>query len=117
MFSETGKTDLPDEAIVLRAGIMDPGDVRDNALSHADKYPDRREWGVSVNCLPGASVEEIARAMGKFNKMMRVSNMGKIREAGLRLIPDGRPDGHSNIMFDHEPTEEEILSLIAAFED
>ncbi len=95
-------------------------DLRGNVLSHYDKIlaeEGREEWALSVNCVPGLDVEDTARQAARLNRQMCVSTVGAIRSLGYEVRPDWTEDGHTNILFDAEPTDDELLALRGVFSD
>jgi hypothetical protein len=117
---ETAGGRLPDEAFVVRAGIMELGDLRDNVDDHYYRVLTEEqieEWAMSVYCIPDQSAEYIARKAKKRNRKMCVSTVGEIRAVGYEVRSDWDEDGHSNIMFDEEPTDEDLLTVKDVFSD
>ena len=114
--------ELPLEAVVVRAGIMELGDLEDNARNHYDrasKYENREEWALSVNSIPDLSADEIAKRAKKLNKQMRVSTVGAIEalDCVREVRSDWREDGHSNIVLHGEPSLDDLLSIKGVFSD
>lgn len=114
--------ELPLEAVVVRAGIMDLADLEENARNHYDivsKYEDREEWALSVNSIPGLSADEIAKRAKKLNKRMCVSTVGAIEalDCVREVRSDWREDGHSNIVLYGEPSLDDLLSIRGVFSD
>jgi len=109
---------LPPEAVVVRGGIMLLENLRDNVLNHYDKVlveEGREEWALSVNCVPGLDVEATAKQAARLNRQMCVSTVGAIESLGYELRPDWTDDGHVNILFDTEPTDDDLLALRGVF--
>jgi hypothetical protein len=109
---------LPNEAFVLRAGIMYEQDLMNNVLDHYDKVLEeegREEWALSVHSLPDLGINAIARRAGKRHRCMKVSRVGFLRMAGLEVRPDGRPDGHSNILLKGEPILDDLIGIRRLF--
>lgn len=97
---------------------MDLRDLRDNARNHCDRVwqqEEREEWAISVNCVPDSSVEEVAARAKRLNRQMCVSTVEEIRAVGYEVRSDWREDGHSNIVFDGEPTEYDLLRVKSVF--
>jgi hypothetical protein len=113
---------LPLDAVVVRAGIMDLEDLRDNARNHYDrvsKYEGREEWALSVNSIPDLSAEDIAKRTKKRNRQMCVSRVGAIEalDCVSEVRPDWREDGHSNIVFHAEPSRDDLARVREVFSD
>ncbi len=112
--------ELPLEAVVVRAGIMELADLEDNARNHYDrvsKYENREEWALSVNSIPDLSADEIAKRAGKPNKQMCVSTVGAIEalDCVREVRSDWREDGHANIVLYGEPSLDDLLSIKSVF--
>lgn len=112
--------ELPLEAVVVRAGIMDLADLQENARNHYDrvsKYEGREEWALSVNSIPDMDAAEIAKISRKLNRKMCVSTVGAIEALdcvkGVRS--DWRADGHANIVFHSEPSWDDLLEVKRTF--
>jgi hypothetical protein len=88
-------------------------DVRDNILDHHDRWPN--EWAMSVNCIPGLTPKQISLRAARPNPKIRVARVRRIRDLQYEVRLDNRPDGHANVMFPHEPTDEELTALIKTF--
>jgi len=73
---------FPDEALVVRGGRCLPGSLQSGTSEHF-KVPG--VTGFSVQCEPGATVAELARA-GQFpHGSVGVTSVGRIRELGLEV--------------------------------
>ena len=95
-------------------------DLADNARNHFDivsKYEGREEWALSVNSIPDAGAEDIARRAAKPNKMMRVSTVGAVEALGCvrEVRSDWTENGHANIVFHAEPSCDDLLSVESVF--
>jgi hypothetical protein len=107
---------LPPDAVVIRGGTMQLEDLISNAQSHNDKT-DGREWALSCNSIPGLTAEEVAQRAKRLNGQMCVSQVGMLRDLGYEVRPDGVENGHSNIMFNGEPTLEDLRRIRNAFSE
>jgi hypothetical protein len=117
---EADRPKLPLDAVVVRAGVMELDDLRDNARNHYDrvsKYEDREEWALSVNSIPDLSAEEIAKRTKKLNRKMCVSTVGAIEalDCVSEVRSDWREDGHSNIVFHAEPSWDDLMRVKEVF--
>lgn len=95
-------------------------DLQGNVRNHYDKVlaeEGREEWALSVNCIPDLSVEEVARRAGRLNRQICVSTVGEISSLDCEVRPDWRENGHSNIVFNGEPTDEDLLMVRSVFSD
>jgi hypothetical protein len=114
--------ELPLEAFVVRAGVMELADLEDNARNHYDrvsKYEDREEWALSVNSIPDLSAEEVAERAKKLNRQMCFSTVGEIEalDCVREMRSDWREDGHANIVFYAEPNWDDLQSVKQVFSD
>jgi hypothetical protein len=111
-----GGPELPDDAYVMRGGMMTLENLRTNAEAHFDEFG---EYGLSVFSVPGMSVQELALLANRPNRTMRVSTCARIRAVGYLIVrseEEGGP-GHADIKLPEEPTDE-ILQVIAdVFDD
>ena len=78
---------VPDEAIVVRGGTL--GDQQAAADSAEDAELHIGVYGLSVECFCVASVDEALRATRRPHPQVRLSTAGRIRDAGLEVIPTG----------------------------
>lgn len=80
------RAELPpdDAAIVLRAGVMDTGNVRRAAERTFDLYA---VYGISVEGVIGESVQNACRSARIANyRRVRLSTFGRLRDAGFALL-------------------------------
>lgn len=118
MPDEQAAEGLPDGACVIRGGEMGLDNLRTNVGNHYDlvlELEGREEWALSVNCIPGANLREVAMKARRPNPKMCVSTVGRIRALGLEVRPDGKENGHSNIVFGSAPTDEELEMVRGVF--
>lgn len=97
---------------------MELRDLRKNVEDHHVAVlaeEGREEWAMSVYCIPGKSAEYIAKQARKLNPKMCVSTVGEIRAVGYEVRSDWEEDGHSNIMFDTQPDDEDLLTVKSVF--
>lgn len=80
------------------------------------------EYAISVNCIPGLSVDELAERAGLVHPKVRVSTVGAITDVGFSVEPTpGRrnTDGHCSVYLtrgrDHAPNGIEVARLAEAF--
>jgi hypothetical protein len=116
----TSYPELPLEAFVVRAGIMGLADLMENTRNHYDlisELEDREEWALSVHSIPDLSPEDIARRAKKPNRMMCVSTVGAIEALNCvrEVRSDWKENGHANIVFHSEPSDEDLLAVKEVF--
>ena len=71
---------------------------------------------MSVNCLPGKSPKAVARASRLPNPTLCATTVGRIQALGYDVCLDpGRKDGHANVQFEAEPSDEELETLRRVF--
>jgi hypothetical protein len=102
--------------VVIRGGTMQLDDLINNVLSHNEKT-DGREWALSCNSIPGLTAEEVAQRARRPNSQMSVSQVDRLRDLGCEVRPDGVPNGHSNIVFDGEPTLDDLRRVQNVFSE
>jgi hypothetical protein len=110
----SGGPDLPDDAHVVRGGVMSLDNLRTNVEAHFDEYG---EYAISVFSVPGMSVYELALLAKRPNRTMRVSACARIRGLGYEIVrseEEGGP-GHADIKLPEEPTDEILQSIADAF--
>lgn len=109
---------MPDEAFVIRGGVMHLDDLRTNVDNHYDmvlEAEDREEWALSVNSIPGLRIRDLALKAQRPNPKMCVSTVGRVRALGHEVRPDWEENGHSNIVFGSEPTDADLERVKAVF--
>jgi hypothetical protein len=111
-------TYLPDEAVVVRGGVMRRKHIR-VALCAA-----LRKTGtpcLSVWSAPDRDADEVARlarAHGEHympHSEMQTSCAGRLRAEGFALEPTG-PEGHYSLAVPQTPTDDDIDRLIGSFD-
>jgi hypothetical protein len=104
---------LPDEAYVVRGGLMESSTMLTNAEVHNLEHPG--EWAISVACLldtPPGTIGERSPYPGRW---MRVSTVGAIRSIGHDVVRAGR-EPHANLVLGCEPSEEVWDQLRSVFD-
>lgn len=82
---------LPDNALVIRGGRNRPEDIERGTGTHPSGIS-----GISVECAPGKSVEELAAAVP--HGQMGVTTVGKVRQAGGDVVRTaGRSPNHATL--------------------
>ncbi|GIT80159.1 hypothetical protein LLS1_18280 [Leifsonia sp. LS1] len=96
---------LPDDAIVVRGGIMLRASVEAAAVTN---YRDYGFYGVSTFAIPGLTASEIWEKSPKIAppnyRRIRVTTAGAVRAAGFELSPTWESD-HFDIVLDNPPDE------------
>jgi hypothetical protein len=104
---------LPDDAVVVRGGLMIAADLVLGAQSHFDA---RGIYALSVFSVPGISADEIARGVPLPHSMIRESTTGRLRAAGYEVVRSPGPPGHADLMLPNPPTDDDWRALDAAFD-
>jgi hypothetical protein len=105
---------LPDDAIVVRGGVMLTTDLATNLQVYNQMYPG--QWGISVACEPNSAADDLAQRAPFRNRLMRVSTVGAIRGLGHDVVATGTPP-HATLMLAQEPTEEDWEALRSVFSE
>jgi hypothetical protein len=110
---------LPDEAIVVRGGMMGSPSLRSNAgVSSAELGI----WAISVWAYPEQTAEEVAEEARRVDEValpqgkLRFSMAGRIRSAGYDLIATNQR-GHYSLVVPAEPTEAVWDDLRSIFDE
>jgi hypothetical protein len=105
---------LPDEAIVVRGGIMAHDTLNENAWDHCrDVLAERGwQWGLSVFSHPSADVATICRIAWPILRhgQVRLSTVGALRASGYDVVPDGEK-GHCLIPLGPPPWDDDWHAL------
>jgi len=101
---------LPDDAFVVRGGVMNVRDLEVGAYTHYDMTGD---YALSVFCVPGSTVEETAIVAERPNAQIRVSTVGRIRGAGYEVTLSEPPPGHSDLHLPSPPSDADWDTLRA----
>jgi hypothetical protein len=105
---------LPDGAIVIRGGRMDPRRLLRRAARDRERLG---RFGISGFGATSAkmTLEELIRRAGMPHPELQRSTVGRIREAGFKIERTGRWP-HCTIDLGEAPDEETTARLIAAFD-
>jgi hypothetical protein len=98
---------LPDEAFVVRGGLMDSRGMRTNAEDHhLEKAQEGlEEWAISVWSAPALEPDAIVLRCPIPHGTIQVSTVGAIRVLGCDVVRSEPPPLHADLMFPSEPTE------------
>jgi hypothetical protein len=109
-------TEVPDDSFVVRFGgkKFKAEDLMARALTHY-MQTNGREFGLSVNTLPGKSPDEIATAARRPNAQYRYATAREIRAIGLDFADEIDEDGHTNVLFPNPPTPEQFRDFAEVF--
>lgn len=107
---------VPDDAIVLRGGVLDIRDIREQA---EDEFRRCGTYSISTVCAPGRTLEETARIGRRPNRLIRKTTAGRLRERGFKVAPPQLEISHSNLIMAEQRTvtEEDWSRLDAAFDE
>lgn len=120
--SPAAEPPFPDDAFVLRAGVLEVSSLEANATNHmVDTLHEtgRLEWAISVACRGGVSVDELAKEAGekvwKFSERprMRASTVGALRARGYDVVPDDLP--HALILLPKSPAGADYVAVESTF--
>jgi hypothetical protein len=86
---------VPNDSIVIRGGILDVRDVREQA---EDEFRRCGTYSISVATKPGATLGEIARVAQLRNAKIRKTTVGVLRAWGFDVTPPKGRKQHSNLL-------------------
>lgn len=104
---------LPDSAVVVRGGLMQPADLAVGAESQFDL---EGFYALSVFSVPGRTADEIATGVPLPHSAIRESTVGRVRAAGYDVAPSPGPPGHADLLFSAPPTEADWRTLDEIFD-
>jgi hypothetical protein len=115
---------LPDEAVVVRGGTMEPGRTAEKA---EDQFNDTGVYGLSVWSAAGMSAIEIAWLARSYDdpdadppikflphKQMRTSTVARLEDRSFALAPRS-PYGHYLLTLPAPPSDDDHAALQEAF--
>jgi hypothetical protein len=95
-----GGEELPDDAFVVRGGMMTVENLRTNVEAHFDEH------------------QELALLANRPNRQMRVSTCARIRSLGYEIVrSEDEGPGHADIKLPEEPTDEVLRQIADAFDE
>lgn len=104
---------LPDDAVVVRGGLMLAADLAISAQSHFDI---EGVFALSVFSVAGASAATIATTVPLRHSKIRESTVGRLRSAGFDVVSSPGPPGHADLVLSSPPTDDDWTKLGAAFD-
>ena len=104
---------LPDDAIVVRGGLMLAADLAVGAQSHFDAHG---FYALSVYCVPGRTADEIAIGVPLRHSNIRASTVGRLRSAGYEIVASPGPPGHADLVLPTPPTDHDWKALDRVFD-
>jgi hypothetical protein len=105
---------LPDDALVLRGGHMQPDTLETNALT---EYDASGRYALSVFSAPGLDREQLARVAAQPRGQVRLSTVGRIRTAGYEIVrSENIAPAHADLILPNPPTDADYEAVIAAFD-
>jgi hypothetical protein len=108
-------TDFPDDAVVVRGGLMNLVDVYRSVMF---EYDETGRYGLSVSCLAGMTTDALAALAAIPNAKIRVSTVARVQAVGCEVIHDPLPGypAHALVTFEQEPSERQLVALTDAFD-
>ncbi len=104
---------LPDDAVVVRGGLMSAADLSLGAQTHFDA---EGAYALSVFSVPGKTADEIARGVPLPHSMIRESTVGRLRAAGYDVVSSLGPPGHADLILPNPPTDDDWQALDKTFD-
>lgn len=104
---------LPDDAIVVRGGLMLPSDLGLSAQSHFDV---EGFHALSVYSVPGMTADEIAVGVPLRHSKIRASTVGRVRAAGYDIVRSPGPPGHADLVLPTPPADHDWSALDRIFD-
>ena len=92
---------------------MEPRQLEINAYTHYDEHG---TYALSVCSLPTRDFDLVARVANLPNRQLRVSSVGRIRDAGYEVVRSEPPPAHADLILRGEPTDEDWETLRAVFD-
>jgi hypothetical protein len=107
---------LDDDQVVVRGGLNELDTLR-AAVENAVDDPQVGRYEITVIIgVRGEAVGDIAArtALLRRHRKVRQSTVGALRRLGLEPV-DCETDGHCQVVFGRQPTDEELLAFARAF--
>lgn len=104
---------LPDDAVVVRGGLMLPADFARGVQSHFDT---EGVYALSVFSTARRTADEIAIAVPLPHPKIRTSTVGRVRAAGYDVVSSPGPPGHADLLLRKPPTDDDWRTLDRIFD-
>jgi hypothetical protein len=106
---------LPDEAVVVRGGVMNPKDLEVSAHSHFDEFG---AYALSVHSRAEMSADEISAFAGIPHGKIRETTVGALRGAGYSVVPsEQHGPAHADLQLPYPPSSSDWQALDDAFSE
>lgn len=105
--------DLPDDAVVVRGGLMLPAGLALSVQSHFDT---EGVYALSVFSVPGKTADEIVSGVFLPHSTLRESTVGRLRAAGYDVVSSPGPPGHADLILPNSPTDDDWQALDETFD-
>lgn len=117
---EERPADLPDDALLVRGGIMESASTLDKQAEA--NLREHGERSLSVFASADLDLEGIvreARSYGRYlpHGHMATTTAGKLRGLGLELRSSPPPPGHYSLMIPHDATDDLFERLMMVFDN
>src|SRR5688500_18652465 len=112
---------LPDDTIVVRGGLMEPA-VMEKTARRNERETSKKEgrsgvYSLSVFLKPRATMEEVAAIARCPHPQIRITTLGRLRAAGIRVEAWNSATGHARIEFDYLPSVYDLQGLANLFDE
>jgi hypothetical protein len=104
---------LPDEAVVVRGGLLSSESMDTSVNTHFDEFG---EYALSVSCRPGLTADGIAQEAGIPHPKLRESTVGAIRAIGYDVLAsEQHGPAHAEVAFSYPPGDADWEALQGVF--
>jgi hypothetical protein len=107
------ETRLPDDAYVVRGGLLTPEDVKRSADENGGF------WGISVQSAPGYSVRDLCREGQIPHGKIRVTTVGRVRAlgTGFDVVPSPGIGHHGTLLIPSRPISDDHAQHVSSVFD